>query len=91
MGKKRGARSTRVELNLPDGAEFVQGKQKTDLGHLEGRANKGGLFGGGGNGTDNRARAEWVIRIPDRAGGGTVSATVINERAGTLWAEVSLS
>ena len=89
MGKKRGARPVRVELELPEGAEFVQGKQKTDLGHLEGRSNKGGLFGSGNNGTDNRARTEWVIRIP--AGKGMVRANVISERAGAVHAEIPLS
>jgi len=87
MGKKRGARPVRVELELPEGAEFVQGKQKTDLGHLEGRNNKGGIFGSGSNGTDNRARAEWVIRSPT---GQTVRASVISDRAGTLHTEIQL-
>lgn len=90
MGKKRGVRPIRVELELPDGAEFIQGKQKAELGHLEGRANKGGLFGGGGNGTDNRARVEWVIRLADPARGGVARARVISDRAGLLHAEISL-
>jgi len=87
MSKKRGIRPVRVELELPEGAEFLQGKQKIELGHLEGRANRSGIFGRSGNGTDNRARAEWVIRAP---GGGTVNIQVKSERAGTIQVEVSL-
>ena len=88
MSKKRGIRPVRVELELPEGAEFVQGTQKTELGHLEGRASRGGIFGMGGNGTDNRARAEWVIRAPGQGG---VQVNVISERAGTLHTEVPLA
>jgi murein tripeptide amidase MpaA len=89
MSKKRGIRPVRVELELPEGAELVQGKQKTELGHLEGRASRGGIFGGGGNGTDYRARAQWVIRVP--AGAGIIHANVISERAGTLHTEIKLA
>ncbi|NUM46228.1 MAG: carboxypeptidase [Anaerolineales bacterium] len=88
MSKKRGIRTVRVELDLPEGAEFVQGKRKTDLGHLEGRASRSGIFGMGGNGTDYRARAEWVIRVP--SGAGAVKANVISDRAGTVQVEVTL-
>ena len=89
MSKKRGIRPVRVELELPEGAEFVQGKQKADLGHLEGRATRTGIFGGGGNGTDYRARVQWVIRVP--SGAGMVKANVISERAGAVRGEVNLA
>ncbi len=88
MGKKRGARPVWVEVELPEGAQFVQGKRRTELGHLEGRSNKTALFAFGVSGTDNRARGQWVIRAPQ---GGTVRLHVRSDRAGKLQAEVTLS
>ncbi len=86
--KKKATRPVRVELELPEGAELVNGKRRVELGHLEGRAvDLSTAAYGASNPTDNRARAEWVIRAP---AGATISVKVISERAGTLKKEVKL-
>jgi murein tripeptide amidase MpaA len=63
QGRARGAvRPVLVDLKLGEGAAMVQGKQRVELGHLEGRSNKFSVTQVGGfSPTDNRARAEWVI------------------------------
>ncbi len=89
MGKKRGARPVRVEVELPEGAQILQGARRPELGHLEGRSNKLAVFSFFGNGTDNRARAEWVVRAPLRPGSGQAQGTLLklavrSDRAGSL-------
>jgi murein tripeptide amidase MpaA len=90
QGKKRQAvRPVRVELELPESVSLVNGKRRVELGHLEGRSNKldvATLWKG--SPTDNRARAEWVLRgLP----GAVITISVISERAGSLRCEVHLS
>ncbi|MFZ6027563.1 MAG: M14 family metallopeptidase [Chloroflexota bacterium] len=89
QGKKRKAtRPVRVELALPEGAMLCNGKLKTELGHLDGRANDLEVTAfGTSDPTSHRSRAEWVIRARP---GSTVGVTVIGERAGTVRREVKL-
>ena len=55
-GKKRGVmRAVRVELEIPEGIEIVNGRKKEKLGHLEGRSNKLGQTFMLATPTDNRA------------------------------------
>ena len=81
QGKKRKAiRPVRIEIELPAGATLVNGKRRTDLGHLEGRSNKLDVSNiWDFSPTDNRARAEWVIHGTP---GSTVKLNILNERAG---------
>ncbi len=74
-------RPVRVSLDLPKGVSLVSGKQKMDLGHLEGRANKRSLFTVSSSPTDNRARTEWVLRSPEAT---EVGVQVTSDRAGRL-------
>ncbi len=78
----------RVELNLPDGIILTSGKQRTELGHLEGRSNKwdvSALYAD--SPTDNRARLEWVIEAsPDVI----IGIKILSERAGNINREVIL-
>lgn len=85
---KKASRPVRAELELPEGAELLLGKKKTDVGDLEGRSNKVAAFGFGASSTDNRARLEWVVRT---APGETATLKILSERAGTIAKEFAFS
>jgi murein tripeptide amidase MpaA len=88
QGKSRRVmRELRVELELPDGTSILNGRQKTKLGHLEGRSNKISQIFISATPTDNRGRLEWTIRAPS---GGTTGIHIRSERAGCLHLEVVL-
>lgn len=89
QGKKRqAARPVRVDLELPENAKLINGKRKTDLGHLQGRSNKLEVASVWGSSiTDNRARAEWVIQAP---AGCQLLLHVRSDRAGALHQRVVL-
>ena len=55
-------RPVRAELEVPAGAEIVNGRAKVELGHLEGRSNKIGQTFLLATPTDNRARQEWTLK-----------------------------
>jgi len=77
-----------AEIELPEGAELVTGKTRMELSHLEGKAYKGPANAGySADVTDDRAKAEWVVRAP---GGGAVKLLARHERAGVVRAEVKL-
>jgi murein tripeptide amidase MpaA len=80
--KRRCVRPVRAELDLPDNVQLINGKLRTELGHLEGRSNKLWVTATyAGSPTDNRARAEWVISAPL---GTTIGVNILSERAGTI-------
>jgi murein tripeptide amidase MpaA len=86
--KRKAARPIRIELDLPEGATLLTGKNRVELCHLEGRSNKLDIFALWGiAGTDNRARSEWVIKAPH---GSTIELRVRSERAGSLIRQVRL-
>jgi murein tripeptide amidase MpaA len=89
QGKKRqSARPVWVELELPEGAILVNGKRRTDLGHLQGRSNKLEVTSLWENGvTDNRARLEWVVRAPP---GCVIKVHILSDRAGSIHREIIL-
>jgi murein tripeptide amidase MpaA len=90
QGKTRSAmRPIQVELDLPEGATFIQGKPRLNLGHMEGRSNLIGLgqqyaF----SSTDNRARVEWVVRA---AKPGTIQVKILCPRGGNIKRDLALS
>ncbi|NJN14867.1 MAG: carboxypeptidase [Oscillochloris sp.] len=79
-------RPIEVRLELPEEAELVSGPAFQEIGQLEGRANKRGIFGGNFP-TDNLKKLEWIVRAP-QGGKATISAS--SNRAGTARAEVPL-
>ncbi len=89
QGKKRQAvRPVRVELDLPEGVSILNGKRRAELGHLEGRSNKldvDTLWET--SPTDNRARAEWVLKAPQ---GSVITLHILSDRAGIIHREVTL-
>jgi murein tripeptide amidase MpaA len=79
------------EIELPPGAGLESGEPRVELGQLEGRAYKpstpNAWAGGTVDVTDDRAKAEWVVRAPQ---GGMVRLLARHERAGVVRAEVAL-
>lgn len=82
------ARPVRLELGLPGGAELESGTLIREVGHLEGRSNKlaSGWFGS--SATDNRGKAEWLVRAP---AGMALDVTAHGGRAGVLRGTVLLA
>lgn len=85
--KRQAARPVWVELDLPDGVTLVSGKQRTELGHLEGRSNKLSTAYYASSPTDNRAHAGWVLQAFAEA---KINLQVKSDRAGVLKREVQL-
>jgi murein tripeptide amidase MpaA len=74
------------EIELPDGATLETGKQREELGQLEGRAYKPAAPAAA-DATEDRAKVEWVVRAPQ---GGTVGLIARHERAGLVRTQVQL-
>ncbi len=89
QGKTRAVkRPIQVELALEEGMSLVQGKAKFELDHLEGRSNKFDVTQAGGSSpTDNRTRAEWVVKAPKH---GSLSLRITCPRGGNLQLKVDL-
>ncbi len=75
------------EIELPAGAGLEMGKEREELGQLEGRAYKEALLNVELEGTQERLKVEWVVQAPK---GGKVKIIARHERAGTVRAEVEL-
>ncbi len=87
-GKKRQInRPVRVELSLPEGVTLVNGRAKTEMGHLEGRSNKLGAIFGVSTPTDNRGRLEWTLTGQP---GAVITMDVLSDRAGAIQRTITL-
>ncbi len=79
------------EIELPKGAKLEAGELRQRKGELEGRAYKMSTPTGwlvlDGDATDDRVKAEWVVRAPK---GTVLKLTAKHDRAGTVRAEVKL-
>lgn len=88
QGKQRSAmRPVRVELELPEGVELLNGRSKNKIGHLEGRSNKLGQTFMQATPTDNRARLEWTVNAP---AGSKLLLKILSDRAGSIQRQVVL-
>jgi murein tripeptide amidase MpaA len=78
-----------AEIELPPGATLVSGKQREEIGQLEGRSNMGSsLLSWADIGvTSDRAKVAWVIYAPHK---GFVQLTARHERAGVVREDVEL-
>jgi len=85
--KRQAARPVMVDLELPDSITLINGKQRLELGHLEGRSNKLSTAYYSTSPTDNRAHAQWVLQAP---AGARINLQVRSDRAGMLHREVVL-
>ena len=83
QGKNRSAaRPIQISLELGDGMTLVQGKRRSDYGHLEGRSNKFRIAQiMGTSPTDNRLLIEWVVRA---VSGKSLSVKILCPRGGNL-------
>jgi hypothetical protein len=89
--ERKAVRPVEAEIDLPDRATLATGDATQELGQLagHGRARQMlAMFDGGFDPTDDRAKAEWVVRAE---AGTTVRATARHARAGTCRAEVTLT
>lgn len=84
---ERKLRGVVCEIELPDGAKFVTGKAREELGQLEGRAYKEAMLNPQQEGSQERLKVEWVVRAPR---GGRVKLLSRHERAGTVRTTVQL-
>jgi murein tripeptide amidase MpaA len=85
--EKKLVRGVICEIELPEGATLEAGKPREELGQLEGRAYKTATPGDD-DGTDDRAKVEWVVRVPS---GGAVRVTARHARAGKVVAQLALA
>lgn len=82
-----------AEIELPEGAELMSGKQREIAGELEGRAYKQTLmsFWTDMTPTADRVKFEWIVRVGKNAPkGGVVKLVAKHERAGAVRVEVPL-
>lgn len=83
----RVVRPIEVRVELPEGAELITGEALEEIGQLEGRTNKRGIFGGSSHPTDHLRKLEWTVRAP---AGGVLKITAISQRAGTAYTQLEL-
>ncbi len=84
--QRKASRPIEVTLTLPDGATLVSGLARQEIGQLEGRANKRGLFSSN-FATDNVELIEWVVQA---AAGAEVAIAAVSQRGGTVRGTVML-
>jgi hypothetical protein len=87
----KAVRDVVAEIELPDGATLKTGKQREEIGQLEGRAYTGAsltpwaMFGGANTG--DRAKVEWVVQATK---GTEVTLVARHDRAGVVRTTVTL-
>ena len=87
--KRQVVRPVRAEIVLPEGCTLVGGKERQELGQLEGRAYKhsGLSFWPDTEPTGDRVVAEWIVH---GKAGSTLRLSATHERAGIVRADVKL-
>ena len=74
------------EIELPKDATLIMGKQREEIGQLEGRAYKPTMPSN--DLTRDRAKVEWVVQAPE---GSMVMLKALHDSAGVVRAEVRLT
>ena len=86
--ERKAVRPIEAELELPDGARVVSGKEREDAGQLEGRVERRNIYWWGGDiSTSDRTKVDWVVKAK---AGTRIGVVVRYERAGTVRAELTL-
>ena len=85
--EKKVTRGVIAEISLPKGAVLQSGKQRQELGELEGRAYKTTFSDESEESTDERVKVEWVVKGKK---GTKVRLLARHDRAGVVKAEVVL-
>ena len=86
--ERKAVRPVEVELELPEGARVVTGKEREEAGQLEGRVERRAiLWWGVDHSTSDLTKVEWVVEAP---AGARVGVVARHQRAGTVRAELVL-
>ena len=85
--EKKLTRGVIAEIELPKGASLQSGKEREDLGELEGRAYKTVIPDEAEESTSERVKVEWVVKAKK---GTKVKLIAKHSRAGTVRVEVVL-
>ena len=85
--ERKATRGIIAEIILPKGATLESGKQREELGELEGRAYKPVNADENEEGTTERVKVEWVVKAKK---GSKVNLVAKHERAGTVRVEAVL-
>ena len=85
--ERKATRGIIAEIILPKGATLESGKQREELGELEGRAYKPVNADENEEGTTERVKVEWVVKAKK---GSKVDLVAKHERAGTVRVEAVL-
>ena len=83
--KNQVVRGCICQIELPEDAALIMGKQREDVGQLEGRAYKPAMPSS--DPTRDRAKVEWIVQAPM---GTTVKLTAKHDRAGVTRSEIEL-
>jgi hypothetical protein len=85
--ERKVTRGVIAEISLPKGASLESGKQREELGELEGRAYKPVNVDESDEGTTERAKVEWVVKAKK---GTRIKLLAKHDRAGVVRVEVVL-
>ena len=85
--EKKISRGVIAEIDLPKGAKLVTGKQREELGELEGRAYKTAAIDETNEGTKDLVKVEWVVKAKK---GTKVKLTAKHDRAGVVNVDIVL-
>jgi hypothetical protein len=85
--ERKVTRGVIAEISLPKGASLESGKEREELGELEGRAYKSAFIDELSEGTDDRLKVEWVVRAKK---GTRVKLLAKHDRAGVVRADIVL-
>ncbi|WP_394796234.1 M14 family metallopeptidase [Armatimonas sp.] len=86
--ERKYARPVVAEITLPEGVSLVTGKERLEIGQVEGFCYKPPANGGySADTTEDRAKAEWIVKA---ASGTQLTVTARHERAGVVRETVTL-
>ena len=85
--ERKSTRGLIAEIKLPKGAKLVSGKEREELGELEGRSSRNVVVDESREGTEDRVKVEWVVKGKK---GSKVKLIAKHERAGVVKVDVLL-
>ncbi|HZM23682.1 MAG TPA: hypothetical protein VFC02_18155, partial [Anaerolineales bacterium] len=85
--ERKVTRGVMAEIQLPKGATLESGKEREELGELNGRSYKNVFIDELSEGTEDRVKVEWVVKAKK---GTRVKLIAKHDRAGVVRAEVVL-
>jgi hypothetical protein len=85
--ERKVTRGVIAEIQLPKGALLESGKEREELGELNGRSYKNAFVDELGEGTEDRVKVEWVVKAKK---GTKVKLTAKHDRAGVVKVDVVL-